>query len=116
MALFGILNTIAFSHKKEFTEIIREHVVLESDLKFADCGYFHFIHAFKFKRVNSGSFIIGFIGCPEMLGKNFLIKGDSYIVDITNDMKKRLKDAEVINIYKEENLPTYFVTRIIKEK
>lgn len=117
ISVFCLLYIVGFSQKKSYKNIIGEFVILESDLKFAaDCGYFHFVHAIKFKRPSTGNFIIGFIGCPELYGEIFFIKGKTYLVDITNAMQKRLKGTVIINSYKEENLPTYFVTRIIKEK
>ena len=106
---------MVFAQKKIYKNIIGEHVILESDYNFADCGYFHFKYAFKFKLINTDDRIIGFIDCPDFLGRKLFVKGDKYVIDVTNNIEKSLKEGTIVNPYKEENLPTYIVTRIIKE-
>jgi hypothetical protein len=114
--IFAVFSIVGFSQKKVYKNIIGEHVILESYFEFADCGYFHFKYAFKFKLINKDASIICFIDCPDFLGREFFVKGNKYVIDITNNIEKRLKEGTIVNLYKEENLPTYFVTSIVKEK
>lgn len=109
-----VFNLIGFSQEKN-KRLIDKQVALESNITFAGCGYFHFIIAFKFKIINTDSFIIAFIDCPDFYGKNFFVKGNRYSMDATNDMSEKLRNGTLINPYKNKKLPTYFITRIVKE-